>query len=94
MLLITGTVVDVSSRHVDHGGGFDVTTVHLLTGRRVERIDLGKSFRGDVPAKADEVALEVSVRAYPRAGGTAGGYELTAWANQSENVAIKVPSAA
>ena len=94
MLLITGNVVDVTTRHVDHGGGFDVTTLHLLLGRRVERIDLGKTFRGDVPAKGDEVALEVSIRAYPRSGGTAAGYDFTAWANVSDDVAIKVAAVA
>ena len=96
-LIMTGTLIDVTERHVVPNpakghtwAAFVERTLHVLDGRRVHRIRLGKDFRGDVATltKHQEVALQVSVQAYPMNSGTTADWSLVAWEDLTGSVKV------
>jgi hypothetical protein len=105
-LVFIGDVLDVTTREVRPKAGqtwapFSVTTLHVLSGRSVHKIDLPgvdqggePKFRGEVPAIGAQVALQVSVRAYPTNNGTTASYDLTAWENCSDSIRVAAPAKA
>lgn len=90
MLLIIGTVLNVTQRHVSpaNSAPFSVTVVHVLVGKsRVEFIDLGKDF-GPAPVEGEEVALRVSVQAYVSKQTGKAGFNFVAWENVSQSIQL------
>jgi hypothetical protein len=97
-LIITGTLVDVSERNVtpDPSKGhtwaaFVERQLHVLDGRSVHHISVGKDFRGDVASmkQGQQVALQVSIRCYPKNNGTAADFAMTAWEDLSARYELK-----
>lgn len=87
-LLLLGKVLDVSDeRRGKPGNEFVVTMVSLMVGKaRIERVELAREFQGARPAEGDEVALQVSVRAF--SGQRGPGYSFTAWEDWTQRVAV------
>lgn len=72
MLVLTGKVVDLSTREAGSPGSTWVEhLIHVLEGRRVHDVKVGKDF-GDAPEVGDEVALEVYPRLFVTKAGAPG----------------------
>ena len=78
MLQVTGTAVEVQQKTGGAPGQeFHYTEVAVLTGKAsIERVRLGRDFKGAPPVEGQQVTLGVVVKAY--AGRNGAGYQLTA----------------